>query len=255
MLRHYEKCGLLCPAQIDRYTGYRMYSAAQIPLIGRIVALRDMGFLLEEMEELLPHFDNATIMQKALLEKSQAIQETIDQEQRKLEKISLMNNLLKKERANMIYEVELKSLKMQKVLSLRETIAAYDQESILWDKLGKYIAKHKIACEPGGYSIYHDEDYKEGDVDVEVAVPIAELMDSRDGFVVRELATIPLAATIRFSGPYDGYSAAMEKLAVFMEEQGYAFDGPVRGLAIASPMSVESPQDYVTELQVPVKKG
>ena len=45
MLRHYEKCGLLNPAEIDRFTGYRQYSAAQIPLLTNIVTLRDLGFL------------------------------------------------------------------------------------------------------------------------------------------------------------------------------------------------------------------
>ena len=35
MLRHYEKCGLLYPAEIDPYTGYRQYSAGQIPLLSR----------------------------------------------------------------------------------------------------------------------------------------------------------------------------------------------------------------------------
>ena len=43
MLRHYEKCGLLCPAEIDPFTGYRLYSAGQIPLLGKITALREVG--------------------------------------------------------------------------------------------------------------------------------------------------------------------------------------------------------------------
>jgi len=46
MLRHYEKCGLLYPAEIDKFTGYRQYSAGQIPLAQNIVLLRDLGFPL-----------------------------------------------------------------------------------------------------------------------------------------------------------------------------------------------------------------
>ncbi len=254
MLRHYEKCGLLCPAQIDRFTGYRMYSAAQAPLVSRIVALRDMGFGLEQIEELLPYCDNAQVMQKALSDKSREIQSAIALEQRKLEKIAALEKMIKKERTDMVYEVELKELKAQKVLSLRATIAAYDKEGELWEKLGMHIAQNHIACQAGGYSIYHDEDYKDSDVDVEVAIPVPELKESRYGFVYRELPAIPLAATIRFSGPYEGYTAAMEKLAAWTEEQGYVFDGLIRGLAVASPMSVNAPEDYLTELQVPVKR-
>ena len=49
MLRHYEKCGILYPAEIDKFTGYRGYSAGQIPLVQRIITLRDMGFSIEEI--------------------------------------------------------------------------------------------------------------------------------------------------------------------------------------------------------------
>ncbi|MCL2560362.1 MAG: ATP-binding cassette domain-containing protein [Turicibacter sp.] len=57
MLRYYDKNGLFTPAEVDPFTGYRLYSAKQIPLLMKIVALRDMGFGVEEMEEVLL-FDN-----------------------------------------------------------------------------------------------------------------------------------------------------------------------------------------------------
>jgi len=62
MLRHYEKCGLLYPAEIDRFTGYRQYSAAQIPLLTNIVTLRDMGFSIDEIGDILPRFDDYAYM-------------------------------------------------------------------------------------------------------------------------------------------------------------------------------------------------
>ena len=44
MLRYYDQCGLLHPDRVDHFTGYRLYSAAQLTDLARIVALRDMGF-------------------------------------------------------------------------------------------------------------------------------------------------------------------------------------------------------------------
>lgn len=255
MLRYYEERGLLRPAEIDRYTGYRMYSAAQIPLLSRIVALRDMGFGVEEIEVLLPRFHDAAAMRKALEQKSSEIRASIAVEQNKLDKIAAMSGAIEKERVDMVFDVELKELKAQKVISLRDTISAYDKEGELWEKLGRFMAENKIVCDAGGYSIYHDDEYKESDVDVEIAVPVQKFGESKDGFLYKELPAIPQAATIRFSGPYDGYSAAMEKLASWVEGSGYVFDGMVRGLAIASPADVKSPDDYMTELQVPVKRA
>ena len=50
MLRHYDEIGLLPPASIDSATGYRYYSEDQLPVAGRITALRDMGFGLGEIQ-------------------------------------------------------------------------------------------------------------------------------------------------------------------------------------------------------------
>ena len=84
MLRHYEKCGLFFPAEIDRYTGYRLYSAGQIPLLGKIVMLRDMGFSINEIGDILPNMDNRAHMDKVLREKTASVKSAIKAEQQKL---------------------------------------------------------------------------------------------------------------------------------------------------------------------------
>ncbi len=43
-LRHYDEMNLLKPAQVDTFTGYRYYSASQLPRFNRILALKDLGF-------------------------------------------------------------------------------------------------------------------------------------------------------------------------------------------------------------------
>jgi len=45
-LRHYEELGLLKPERIDPETGYRFYSALQLPRLNRILALKDLGLSL-----------------------------------------------------------------------------------------------------------------------------------------------------------------------------------------------------------------
>lgn len=58
MLRHYDEIGLLVPESIDDFTGYRYYSAAQLSLAGRINALKDMGFSLSSVSEILKSYNN-----------------------------------------------------------------------------------------------------------------------------------------------------------------------------------------------------
>ncbi len=254
MLRYYDKCGLIKPAQIDPFTGYRLYSAEQIPILYEIIKLRDMGFLVEEIETILPCFEDEEYMQKALDKKRQEIISNIISEKAKLEKIAIMSKKIEKGHIYMIYDVELKTLPAVKVLSLREIIPAYDGEFALWNKMGKFIYEENIACEKCGYSIYYDDEYKESDVDVEIAVPVLSFKENKDGFIYKELEEIPLAAAVRFSGPYENYSKAMEKVALWIEKNGYEISGLVRGLAIQSPSDESNPENYLTELQISVKK-
>jgi DNA-binding transcriptional MerR regulator len=53
MLRHYGETGLLEPAQIDARTGYRFYDVAQLARLRRLVALRELGFSLEQIRPIL----------------------------------------------------------------------------------------------------------------------------------------------------------------------------------------------------------
>jgi DNA-binding transcriptional MerR regulator len=48
-LRHYDEIGLFKPAHTDPFTGYRYYSADQLPRLNRIIALRTLGLSLEEI--------------------------------------------------------------------------------------------------------------------------------------------------------------------------------------------------------------
>ena len=56
MLRHYDTIGLLKPMAIHPETGYRYYGEEQLPVAGRIAALKEMGFRLSEIAEILPCF-------------------------------------------------------------------------------------------------------------------------------------------------------------------------------------------------------
>ena len=255
MLRHYEKCGLLYPAEIDKFTGYRQYSAGQIPHLANIVILRDMGFSIDEIGDILPHFDDHAFMDKVLRTKMAAVKSTIEAEQEKLEMLLQMSDAVRKERNIMVFDVNLGKLPSVKVLTLRGIIPHYKDEGILWEKLGAYVGEKQITANGGGYSTYFDEEYKETDPDVEIAIPVNALGKNEGEFVFKEYPRITQAATVRFSGPFNGgYDAASEKLANWMEENGYTFAGPLRGHVIVSPYEDSNPENWLTELQAPVRR-
>ena len=52
-LRYYDQMGLLKPVKVDQFTGYRYYSVSQLPQLNRIVALKGLGFSLEQISAVL----------------------------------------------------------------------------------------------------------------------------------------------------------------------------------------------------------
>jgi DNA-binding transcriptional MerR regulator len=52
-LRYYDEIGLLKPVAVDRFTRYRYYSIDQLPALYRIWGLKELGFSLEQVGQLL----------------------------------------------------------------------------------------------------------------------------------------------------------------------------------------------------------
>ncbi|WP_309065031.1 MerR family transcriptional regulator [Microbacterium sp.] len=53
MLRHWDTAGLLVPAHVDEFNGYRSYDPSQLERLHRIVALRQLGFGLDDIAAML----------------------------------------------------------------------------------------------------------------------------------------------------------------------------------------------------------
>lgn len=52
-LRYYDQLGLLRPDRTDPQTGYRYYSARQLPRLNRILALQQLGLSLDQIGSFL----------------------------------------------------------------------------------------------------------------------------------------------------------------------------------------------------------
>lgn len=78
MLRHYNEIGLLIPESIDDFTGYRYYSEAQLPVANRITALKDMGFSLGVISQILSQYNDSHKLKTYLQLKQREIKEETD---------------------------------------------------------------------------------------------------------------------------------------------------------------------------------
>ena len=66
MLRHYDEIGLLHPVKNDPETGCRYYNENQLPVAGRIRALKDMGFALAAIGQILDRYGDKALVERHL---------------------------------------------------------------------------------------------------------------------------------------------------------------------------------------------
>lgn len=110
-----------------------------------------------------------------------------------------------------------------------------------------------LGVRPAGppFSIYHDPEFKEDDVDLEVGFPVSEPVESAGRVVGRILPGGPVAATIH-AGPYDEIGPAYQALAAWIQEHGHEMAGPPREVYLVGPGMTE-PAGYRTEIIWPIR--
>lgn len=77
VLRHYDKQNLLKPVLIDKFSGYRYYSQEQITIFYRITALKQAGFSLSEITELINRVDSEQVILELFDRKKKHLLETL----------------------------------------------------------------------------------------------------------------------------------------------------------------------------------
>lgn len=254
MLRYYDEAGLLKPARTDAVTGYRMYSAEQIPVLNKIIYLRDSGFNVAEIAEALRREDADSVISQ-LDNKYTEIMENIESEKEKLRKIELARKELSGGDGGMHYQVQIKSVPAFQVLSLRRMIPDYYAEGVLWKELSAFIRQERIAASDKTFSIYHDAEYKEKDVDVELCVLVEKCGEGRQGFLYRETEPVPYMASTMVYGSFSNIGKVYLDFAGWLQSNSqYQMGDTSRQIVHRGPWNEENPGQYLTEIQIPLKK-
>ena len=95
-LRYYDSCSLLKPAWKDRFSGYRYYHRSQLGELKRILALKDLGFSLEQIQTILQEDITLNQLRAMLILKRSELQTEIQSHQDRLEQIEVQLKKLEK---------------------------------------------------------------------------------------------------------------------------------------------------------------
>lgn len=167
-LRYYDAKGLLIPDEIDKFTGYRYYSASKLEECYRVIALKELGFSLDEIRVQLKANDNEKITAalNAKLAELQALIETTQTQLRTIE--SIKKNLTEGE--SKMFNIIVRTTDEVRVAYIRKN---YLSKSDAFDDIGKIkrglpktiLGKRKII-------INFETEYRETDFDLAACVEI-----------------------------------------------------------------------------------
>ncbi|MFG1907914.1 MerR family transcriptional regulator [Kribbella sp. NPDC048928] len=253
MLRHYDTIGLLRPAYVDPATGYRSYTAAQLADLNRIVALKDLGFSLEQVGTMTAdNLGPAELRAMLTLRRAQLETALAESSARLAQVESRLHGL---ETDAPAADIVVKSLPAVRLVGLTATAASFRPDDItpvvhpLCAELGRRLPDADVR--PAGRLTCLYEQQQDA-VAVRATVPAAvDAEGNLNGLKVIDLPAMP-AATLVHRGPIDQVLPSWQALARWLEDNGRRPADPARELYLATP---EDPATWVTELQQPLTAG
>lgn len=250
MLRHYQEHAVLMPAFVDEHTGRRFYNPAQLGVARLVVQLRDAGFSVDEIA-ILSDADAGHEKVHAALDAQRAElffqREALHERVRALDHVAIT---LKGKPA--MTKVSTVVLPEMTIASLRRTLPSYGDEGVLWEEIMPLLVEvgATFPAEATSGATFHDPDFHESDVDVEVWIQVAarfERLAELDCVEMPEREVV--TATVR--GDYSQMSAVTEALGAYIAEHGLS-TGPMFNIYRVSPAQNPDPSSWVTEVCFPI---
>jgi len=247
-LRYYEKEKLLIPHYIDAETGYRYYETNQLIDVAKIISLKQTGLSINEIKEVFNGKNYIDILKS----RKKEIENQLDKYNNQLTKI---NYLL--EGKNMDYEVIFKELpdytiyykegRLKKIEDIVDFILGSAEECKALNPDIKCITPDYC------YVNYLDKEFKEENLLIRYAQAVEEAGISNENIKFEKLKPVN-AACIYCKGPYTNLPNAYSFILKFLEENNYEIIDCPRERYINGMWNKETEEEWLTEIQFPIRK-
>jgi len=251
-LHHYDEIGLLAPAQVDERTAYRWYSADQLARLHRILALRDLGFSLGEIQPIVDEQVSLDELRGMLRLRRAEATGRIAAEAERLARVEARLGQIENEQSPSLYDVVVKPLEPLRLAGLRERSPAFGNETLgpifgrLFGDLHTRLARVGVSPAGPAVALYYDCDDADAPIDVVAAVPIGSQQVSATGVEVLDLPSVPRAVATIHRGPMNRVERGYEALLRWTEHTGERVDGYSREVYLDCD---HEPETWITELQ------
>ena len=254
-LRYYDETDLLKPVKVDQFTGYRFYSADQLPRLNRILALKELGFSLEQIKLMLADGLSFEQLRGMLTVQRNEVEKRLAGEQERLHRIESRLRQIEMENKMPNYDVLIKTVPAMLVAARRVSIPTNDQVpqylgpayTEAYDYVRKQGAKDTGPC----FALWHSPADMYENEDAEAVVPIDRRLNGTDKVKVYELPSTQMACVVHH-GDFEDFTQGHAALLEWIDANGYRIVGPYREIYIRHEKDKLS--DSTTEIQFPVEK-
>ena len=258
LLRYYDQIGLLKPAHVDKWTGYRYYSAKQLPRLHRILALKELGLTLEQIERFVAEEVSAAEIRGMLALRKAQVEQAVNEEVLRLRHIEA--RLQQIDAPNQpAFDIVLKNVAAQPYLSVREVLPGVDAALGTMRELVQMLPARLSEGTLGHFTtVVHSETLESDRLDIELGAVLSDAVEvsmplSGDRLMtVRTLPAEARMATVVRVGGFENSCQSYGAIGLWVEENGYHISGPGREVLIQPPRT-ERLEEMVTEIQFPVE--
>jgi DNA-binding transcriptional MerR regulator len=258
-LHHYDEIGLFCPMQVDRFTGYRYYSAEQLPRLMQILALKGAGFALDQIKQLVDAEMTATQVRALIEARRTDLLNELKRQQIRVRQIDFLLKQVMEDGTMSDVQVILKPVGDVWVAGAREVIDPVNMRErcmALSQEIDRYIAKHALKVTSPSMALYHDSSATGVDTVMAYYVEKPQTIPAAQGHSqVHELPAVPQMACAVYHGSYDDFAAVRgvyNAVTRWIEANGYRLNGAIREIYVQTPDWSTSDRIGLMELQFPV---
>lgn len=254
MLRHYDEIGLLGPDRVDPTTGYRYYGAHQLARLHRLVALRDLGFHLDQIGPVLDEELSVDELRGMLRMRRAQIEATVEEERARLRRVEAHLRALEGSESVDVHDIVVKHTQPIRIAEAVGTAVGFGHENlapVFAQLLPTVLQELGRAGVRPGISVAHYEDYAEdGSVVVHTGFEIGDQnLAGAEQVKVVELPVVRVASVVH-RGSMENVVPTYEALVRWIEDSGYRVNG--RSRELYHEWHDEDPDRNVTELQMPI---
>jgi DNA-binding transcriptional MerR regulator len=259
LLRYYDQLGLFKPAKIDPETGYRFYSAKQLPDLNRILALKELGLTLEQIAGLSAQISTDE-MRGMLVQKKAQIEQALRAELARVRYIESRIDQIDREGQVRDDAVVLKSVAAQAFLAMREPTTSLAACRATAEDIGRLApAQFGTRALSHFVIIIHSDLWDTDQLDVEMGFLLNSPVDGDlalpNGRRLhgRKLPAVDLMATTIHMGLPEMGHCGYAALGRWAEANDYHFAGPAREVFLRLPHPGVD-DEVVAEIQMPLEK-